>query len=437
MKSSFQTILIIVFVAGFIIAIAIFSGLFSSNTSKTNSSTPTGTVQVWGILPADTMQNYITNFNSQSYGYTMDYSYHDPATFYNDLINALADGTPPDLIVTSSESLTQLQNKLYTIPYAAYPERTFRDTNIDGAQVFLSNTGVTALPLLVDPLVVYYNKDILAAKNFVTIPTTWNDLQAATKILTKHNSQNQITQSTIALGEADNIGHYRDILSALFLQTGNSIIAYNTGTSSNQVTLTNSGGDATTTLPAVQALDFYTSFANPASANYTWNNAMPDSLQNFLAGNSAFYIGRASELFTIQSQNPNLNFDVSQLFQSVTATRPITYGSFIAVAMMKNAPNPVAAYAAANQMASSTNIDALSKIFSLPPVRRDLLQVAQTNPYVSVFFQAALSAFSWPDPNPVSTNTIFRDMINNVNSNTTDTPTAIYNASKSLQSSIQ
>ncbi len=93
--------------------------------------------------------------------------------------------------------------------------------------------------------------------------------------------------------------------------------------------------------------------------------------------------------------------------------------------------------AAANQIATSANIDDLSKRFSLPPARRDLLQIAQSNPYVAVFFQAALSAFSWPDPNPTSTNTIFHDMITNVNSNTTDVQTAIYDATRDLQSSIQ
>ncbi len=438
MKSSFQTILIIVFIIGFVIAIAIFSGLFSSSTSSTASTTPTGQVVVWGILPAEAMQSYVDNFNSQNYGYTLVYSYHAPTKFYQDLIVSLANGSSPDLVITSSENISQIHNKLYTIPFAAYTERQFRDTNIDGAQMFLSTTGVSALPLLVDPLVVYYNKDILAAKNFVTAPKTWNDLQASVPLLTKRDSKGKITQSAIALGEADNISHARDILSALFLQTGNTIVSYDPVTATNQVTLANGGSSTSTdTLPAVQALTFYTSFADPTSNDYSWNNALPESLQNFLAGKSAFYIGRASELFNIQAQNPNLNFDVSQLFQSQNATRPVTFGSFVAVGIMKNAPNMTAAYAAATQMASGTNIDDLSKRFSLPPVRRDLLQIAQSNPYVSVFFQAALSAFSWPDPNPASTNSIFHDMITNVNSNTTDVQTAIYDATRDLQSTIQ
>jgi ABC-type glycerol-3-phosphate transport system substrate-binding protein len=438
MKSSFQTILIVVFAIGFVIAIAVFSGLFSSNTSTSTATKPTGTVQVWGVLPAEAMLNYVNNFNSQNYGYTLNYIYHDPVHFYQDLIVALADGKSPDLVVTSSEAITQIQDKLYVIPYAAYTEAQFRATNIDGAQIFLSPTGVKALPLVVDPLVVYYNKDILAAKNFVVPPATWSGLQAAIPLLTKHSAQGQLTQATIALGEVNNIANARDIISTLFLQTGNSIVAPD-ATGTLQVTLANAGTskDETAQLPAVQAVTFYTSFINPTSSHYTWNSSLPDSLQNFLAGNSVFYIGRASELFTIQAQNPNLNFDVMPMFQSDTAIRPVTFGAFDAVGIMKNAPNMTAAYAAATQMANSTNIDALSKSFSLPPVRRDLLQVSQSNPYVSVFFQAALSAFAWPDPNPASTNTIFHDMITNVNSNTTDVQTAIFNATHDLQSSIR
>ncbi len=439
MKFSFQTILIIVFIIGFVVAVAIFSGLFSGSSSKTTSSTPSGTVVVWGIEPVEEMQKYIDTFNDQNYGYTLSYSYHSPANFYQDLITTLANGQSPDLVLISSEQYSQLGNKLYTIPFTAYPERQFRDDNIDGAQLFLTSTGVSALPLVVDPMVAYYNKDLLAAKNFVTVPTTWDNLQAAVPILTKKDSKNQLTQSTIALGEADNILHARDILSTLFLQTGNSIVSYDASTQSNTVKLANSSASAEAgdALPSVQALDFYTSFSNPTSSSYSWNSALPESLQNFLAGNSAFYLGRASELFTIQQQNPNLNFDVTQMFQSSSATRPITFGSFLAVGIMAKAPNAAAANAAALEMASATNIDALSKTLSLPPVRRDLLQVTQSNPYVTVFFQAALSSFAWADPNPASTNQIFRDMINNVNSNTTDTQTAIYDATQALQSSIQ
>lgn len=428
MKSPFQTILIIVFLVGFVVAIAVFSGLFSSSSSST-ANTPSGVVNMWGVLPSSQMQGYVSDFNANNYGYRLEYTYHDPATMYQELINTLADGQSPDLVLIASDQYAQMRSKLYTIPFSAYNERLFRDTNIDGAQLFVSTEGIGALPLLVDPMVAYYNKDILASRNFISPPKTWDDVRSTIPLLTRRDARQQITQSTIAMGQAGNVTHFKDVLATLFLQTGNQLVVNKRAVLDQSATVTS--------IPTVEALNFYTSFSNPTTDNYTWSSAFPESLQQFLAGKSAFYLGRASELFSIQSQNPNLNFDVTDMFQSSSSTRAVTYGSFVAVGIMAKAPNPVAAYAAASQLATGEGIDALSKRFSLPPVRRDLLQIAQSNPYVSVFFRSAISAFSWQDPNPASTTSIFRDMINKVNSNTADTQTAIYEANRDLQSVIQ
>ena len=341
-------------------------------------------------------------------------------------------GTPPDVILFSSETFSQFKNRLYTIPYAAYSERAYRDTNIDGAQIFLSKDGITALPLAVDPIVTYYNKDLLASANFVIPPATWSAVTKSVPIFTKHTTNGGISQVAIALGTDQNVTNVRDILSTLFLQTGSPIVSYNASTGKNVSELAGANINSN-----AQALAFYTSFANPSNTNYSWNNSLPSSLQMFLAGKSAYYIGRASELFTIQAQNPNLNFDVAPIFQPDGAPRQITFGSFVAVGVMKNAPNFAAAYAAASAFATAGAIDTISKQFSIPPVRRDLLQIQQNNPYISVFFRAALAAFSWPDPDPAVTEKIFRGMITSVNSGKTDAQGAIYDADTSLQSSIR
>ncbi len=432
MKSSFQTILLIVFGVVFVGAVVVFSGLISFGSKTADTSKPTGTVTLWGIAPQTEMQSYIDTLLVGNNDYSIRYTEHPPANLQQDLIVALANGNPPDLILFSSELFSQFKEKLYTVPYTAYPERTYRDTNIDGAQIFLSKAGIAGFPLVVDPLVVYYNKDVLAKSNFVFPPKTWTELKLSIPLLTTRDARNRIVQSAIALGTATNVAHARDILSALFLQTGNSIIAYNGLTDMNSVVL-GALPAGSSVAPAAQALEFYTSFSNPTNSNYSWNISLPDSLAQFIAGKSAFYIGRASELFTIQAQNPNLNFDVTQLFQTGADVRPATFGSFLAVGMTKNAPNPTAAYAAMNLMSSATGVDALSKTLSLAPVRRDLLLVRQDNPYVSVFFNAALSAFSWPDPDPVATNQIFRTMITDVTSGASSPSTAITEAVKSLQ----
>lgn len=438
MKSSFQTILLVVCIAVFGIAIIVFSGIFSSNTPNTTSTVPTGTVVVWGILPAEQMQRYVDAFNSAKQGeYSLLYSQHEPTELAQDLLVALAEDTPPDIIVYSSELLSQIKDKLYTTPFSAYTERLFRDTYIDGAQIFLTSEGTIGMPLIVDPLVVYYNKDLLAGSNFVVPPQTWTTVQQTVPLFTKRDAKNIITQSTIALGTAQNVDHARDILSALYLQTGNQIVSYDSTRNVSVARLASASGESTEGPMTAQALDFYTSFSNPTNTNYSWNSALPSSLEYFLAGKSAFYIGRASELFTIQSRNPNLNFDVSEIFQLDDKTRSITFGSFIVASMTKSAPNPVAAYAALKTFAEAPGTDEFSKRFSLPPTRRDLLLVQQQNPYVSVFFKAALSSFSWLDPDPVRTEEIFRGMITDVTSGRSSSTTAIYDANQDIQSIIR
>lgn len=144
-----------------------------------------------------------------------------------------------------------------------------------------------AFPLLVDPLVVYYNKDILVSQNFVVPPTTWKNLQSSIPYFLKRDPKNAIVQTPLALGDETNVMHARDILSALFLQTGNPIVAYDPIRDQNTATLSRSSSGGTT-MPTAEALNFYTSFANPTSSNYAWNSSLPSSLQMFLSGRSAF-----------------------------------------------------------------------------------------------------------------------------------------------------
>jgi ABC-type glycerol-3-phosphate transport system substrate-binding protein len=364
------------------------------------------------------------------------YQEKDPATFQNDLVSAIADGQSPDLILADAASLFVLRNRLYTIPFETYNERLYRDTYVDGASVFLSPAGVLAIPLLVDPLVVYYNKDLLAGQNYVAAPTTWNGLGQSLARFLKKDSRGVITQTAIGLGEVDNVQNYKDILSALFLQTGNPIVVQNPTTGAYEQRL-NRGQDTDTELGSAKALSFYTGFANQSNTSFSWTRTLPSTLDMFLSGKSAFYIGRASELFMIQSRNPNLSFDVTTLFQPDDAIRPITYGNFSGLGILKSTPNFPAAYSIAGTFTSKEFVEYLSAATAVPPARRDLLLVAQKNPYVQVYFKAALSAFGWPDPSPALSTEVFRDMIRAVNNGRSDASQAIYEASRDLQSAIR
>lgn len=440
MKSSFQTILIIIFIASFIGAILIFSGVINIGSSSSKNEI-SGYVTVWGIYPPEIIQPYIEKLNVQNKTISTSYVQKPEQTFRNDLIEALANGAGPDIVIANSSQLFSFKDKLYTIPFETYSERLYRDSFIDGASIFLNKDGVLAVPLLVDPIVTYYNKDLLSGQRFVVPPTTWSGLVQALPLFVKKDSKGVIQQTAIGLGEWNNVDHFKDILSTLFLQTGNPIVAIDGQTGLYQQRLNTSVGNDSSSedseLPTVSALNFYTSFSNQAKSNFSWSRTLPSTLDTFLSGKSAFYIGRGSELFTIQARNPNLNFDVVPVFQSEGAVRPITFGSFSGLALIKSSPNFSASYTIAGYLTSKDFVEYLSSSTSLPSTRRDLLLTPQKNPYVQVYFQSALSAFSWPDVDPIATENLFRDMIRKVNSGSTNPTQAIYEASRDLQSIVR
>ncbi len=307
---------------------------------------------------------------------------------------------------------------------------------MDGASLFLNKQGVMAIPMIVDPVVLYYNKDLLAGKNFVVPPSSWSSLVDTLPLFNKKDSKGLLTQTTIGLGEFSNINHYKDILSTLFLQTGSPIVVLDPSNNAFVQRL-NFVPEATEALPTAEALEFYLSFSDQATDRFSWTRNLPNTLDMFLSGKSVFYIGRASELFTIQSRNPNLNFDVTSIFQSDQSIRPITFGEFSGMSIIKSSPNFTASYTALGYLSSKEFLEYLSSALSLPSTRRDLILINQKNPYVDVFFKSALSAFGWPDVDPIATEAVFRDMIRSVNSGANTPVQAIYEASRSLQSIVR
>ncbi len=434
MKFSFQTFLIGFFILAFVGAILIFSGIIK--VGKSSNSGVVTRVTVWGTYPQDIVGQYTEKLSIQDKTLSISYTEKSRASFKSDLINALANGAPPDLVITDAGNLFSFRDKLYVIPYATYNERLYRDAYIDGASLFLNKEGVMAVPLLVDPLVVYYNKDLLAGANYVVPPSTWSGLISSLPKFVKKDQRGAITGTAIGLGEFVNVNHYKDILSALFLQTGAPIVAMNTYNGTYEQGLSIGGGDGQS-LPTVDALSFYLGFSNQATDRFSWSRTLPNTLNMFLSGKSAFYIGRASELFNIQSRNPNLNFDVTTFFQPDEAVRPITFGAFSGSGIIKASPNFTASYTALGYLSNKEFVEYLSSALALPSVRRDLLLTSQQNPYVQVFFKAALSSFGWPDIDQSATEGVFRDMIRTVNSGAQNPTQAINEASRNLQSIVR
>jgi multiple sugar transport system substrate-binding protein len=425
-----------VIVIGIFILLA-FIGLYLFATFKGfgNSASQIGTVVIWGTLPQAPITQELSTLTSMNKAYgKIVYVQQPAATFDANLSDAIASGNGPDLILISQEQLLDESNKLSLIPFSSIPQRTFINEYLPEFNLYLNASGTFGIPYVLDPLVLYYNRDILAAANVPVVPTTWEAITGLAPSMTKVNPDQSISQSTIDFGEYTNVDNARGILSALFLQSGATIT--NTSANGVQSTLASSGQNTDGTSAATSALSFYTQFSDPTRTVYSWNASFDDARNVFIAGNLAFYVGYASEEPQLKAANPNLNFDMAQIPQPQTAAHAVDYGLAYAFAIPKASGNPSGAYQAAMALTGSAVLPAAAQALSVAPAVRSLLVASPSDSFAPVYYPEALIAQGWLSPAPATTDGIFSAMITNVTSGRYQARDAVYMANQALDAAL-
>ncbi|MEI6190947.1 MAG: extracellular solute-binding protein [bacterium] len=399
----FQYVVMGLFVFFLLVGAILFSTYRSSNSALTNIS-----ITMWGTLPVESFNSFVSNYFSDSdLKYTVNYTEKDPATFDRDLVEALASGSGPDTIILPEDFIVRYYNKIYPIPYNILPEATFKDTFIQEGELYLNSSGVLALPLMVDPLVMYWNRDIFNNAGVTNPPTDWAQVSSLVPRMTKLDKAQNVITSTIALGEYRNINNSKSILSALFIQAGNPIVSLDSSGSLNSKLKDVVNPDSSSAL----ALQFYTNFSNPNKAEYSWNRSLPNSLDFFANGDSAIYLGFTSEYMAIKNKNPNLNFEVALLPQAVGARTYSTFGNMLGLAIMKNSANPAGAFTVISSLSSAAAFSYWKDIFNLPSARKDSVPDISNSVAKTIFNRSAVRSKGWYDPNSAQTSAIFQDMI--------------------------
>ena len=414
----FQSIILTIFGFLAIVAVIIFSV-----TSGRDDSSFAGVFKIWGTLPLSAVKDPLEVFNeSNSNLFKVEYIERDKETFEDDFISSLASGTGPDLIIMPESLIVENLDKTLPIPYDFYSARQFDDDFIDGASLFRSSDGIIGLPLYIDPLVMYWNKDIFSTGGAASYPTRWGEFENLVGKLTIGDRTGNISQSAVAMGSYGNISFAKEILVTLFMQSGNDLVRFSgrggdggfgTGEDLYKVSLGDVNEDSR---GPESALRFFLDFSNPAKKVYSWNVARQNSRSAFSEGTLAIYFGLASDKEVIQKTNPHLNFDVTVLPQRDTAKKRVTFANVYAVAVTRGATKGDMARQIAVKMSGADFAGSLSKAISLPPARRDLLSLGSDDPAGSVFYSSAIIGKSWLDPSPDQTGQIFGDMVLSVSS---------------------
>ncbi len=429
--SKFQIIFLGLFVFFVVAGLAAFS-LFKGSSSQTVH------VTIWGTLDSRIVSPYFEKISSQTNGkMSVSYVQRNAATFDNDLLEALATGYSPDAIFVAQDSILNQANKILTIPYATISDSTFKTAFDQEGELFLTPSGVMAMPFSLDPMVMYWNRDIFTNANLSEPPKYWDEFLSLAPALTQRDAALNITQSAVALGEYANIDHAKDIVSLLMLQSGNPISVYADG--GYRSTFSSTQNNALST--ANSALTFYTQFANPLKSMYSWNRALPDSKTLFLANKLGLYFGYASELAEIKGKNPNLNFGVSYVPQLRPQSGKLvvntTFGKLYGLAILKTSRSSQAAFNAISLITSSANAALWRQYSGLPTARRDAYIYDSSSAASAVFATSALWARGWLDPNDQATEMIFKNLIESITSGRSLPSDAISNADSQIRNLLE
>ena len=419
----FKLILMGVFIFFILLGLVAFSTFKASGPTSNNVS-----ISLWGTVDKIVFDKYIEKYKlNVGQQFQLNYTYKSLDTIDSQLVEAIATGKAPDAILIPQTLIKRYSDKVYMI--TSIPERTFRDTFVQEAELYIQPGGMFALPFFVDPLVMYWNRDIFSSADIAVPPTKWTEFPLLAEKISKSDDNANITKSMVSFGEFENVDNAKALLSALIIQAGSPIISFENGTYKSKLDYKL---QSDIMIPAVSALQFFTDYSNPKKAVYSWNRSLPRSKQVFLSEDLATYFGFASEYSDIKEKNPNLNFDVAIVPQVLDAKAKITFGELYGFALLKGSQNLLPAFNLLSQLVGPDSVSTLLQFMDVAPARLDLISAGSKDPIKTIFFNSALISRGWADPNSSQSDQIFKDMIENITTGKTSVEDSVTKASMEL-----
>lgn len=266
-----------------------------------------------------------------------------------------------------------------------------------------------ALPISIDTLAMYVNKDLLNAAGISTIPESWDTFQTAVKKVVKQNAQGEIVQAGAALGTGSNIERAPDILSILMMQNGAEMSADDGKPIFNQLPRKLEG--VRDQPPAYQALTFYTDFANPAKEVYSWNAKQANALEAFIQGKVAFFFGYSYHLPVIKARAPKLNVAIAKLPQ-IEGNPVVNFANYWTWAVSKKSKTTDLAWNFLTFMRKPDESKKYLEAAKRPAALRSQLVAQLDAEDVGVFASQVLTAQSWyRGDDPKAADAAFMSMI--------------------------
>jgi ABC-type glycerol-3-phosphate transport system substrate-binding protein len=345
-----------------LLALLVFGGLgCRGEDPEVAQYTQPFTLKWWRVFDdSDSVSEIITAYQQLHPHIRIEYKKLRFDEYERELLNAIAEDRGPDVFTVHNTWMNEWQPRLQpsppvlTIPFREVtgsikkevttelrqiPGMTVRQLANDFLDVVSQDSvidteqsdpraplvpRVYGLPMSVDTMVMYYNRDLLNANGIPAPARHWLEFQDHVKQITRLDELGTIIQPAAAIGTADNVERSSDLLSILMIQNGTQMTD-NTGRATFHEFPDSMIGRPQP--PGADALLFYTDFANPQKEVYTWNDKMPNSLTAFANGQIAYFFGYAYHLPLIRNANGDLNFGIAPLPQ-IEGNQAVNYANY-------------------------------------------------------------------------------------------------------------
>jgi len=416
------------FFIAFLAFVLVGQGCTRAPSAATVTASQPLTINVWGVNDDfDVYRSAFDAYRADHPNVSFNYRRFRLEEYEDELLNAFAEDRGPDIFMVHNTWTDKYLAKLAPMPaqasvaYRVQQGRkqvwelrteasiTNRQYKNDFADVAVADTmrsvnvapagsspvlqeRVIGMPTGIDTMAMYYNKDILNIAGIPTPPTTWDEFVQQVTTITQYDPDRKITQSAAGIGTSNNVERAVDLLTALMIQNGTEMSDASGFPAFNKVpdTLRN----VRDVPPAYQALQFYTDFANPDKETYTWNGEMPNSLDAFIQGQTAFFFGYAYHYDQIRSRAPKLNLGIASLPQ-IQGQSPKNVANYWYFGVAKKSAHQTIAWNFLNRLVDPAMLPAVLEAAGRPSARKSLLSGQLESERLGVFAAQVLTAESW------------------------------------------
>lgn len=462
-------------VASSLILIMIGAGCTKGPTQQAKKLSEKTTLTVWAVVDDEDAYSDIFKSFRVMYPYAqIEYKKFRLEEYEEKLLNALAEDRGPDVFMIHNSWVSKYQPKIAPQPTSVKVARqtttgtvkkevtlevvtektespvALRRDFVDAVAYDAIRTinvstddkkqdlqeRVFGLPMSVDTMALYYNKDILNSVGISQPAMTWDAFQQQVQKIAITDNQGNVTRAGAGFGTGANVERSSDIMALLMMQNRTEM-SQERNNYPSFASIPSALRNELDEPPADAAMRFYTDFANRAKNVYTWNTSMPNSLDAFTQGLSAYFLGYSYQLPTIRSRAPKLNLGISQVPQ-IAGNPMVNYANYWLWTVSKKTDSIDLAWHFVNYVTSENQAKVYLDAVKRPAARRALIDAQLEDGDVGVFASQVLTAKSWyRGVDPDAMELAFQEMADQIVQEGLDPHKAVQRALQKVEQTIR